>query len=175
MPHAKGEPMSEPELPETYIDSRGAEMPFIGFSEALDNVYELANGNQIDENDITFGDSGLADQRDWQQKALDAVCDFVTNHVDSIDELPPSLKAGDWKDETIKCDRNMDPEIVLNAIKICLEMAETGALDPSEAKSPELADEIDRQQQALDVVRDLIGMHGDNIAQVRNIRLPNSF
>lgn len=154
-------------MTDTYIDSRGAEMEPMSFSEALEIVHSLATGNQIDANDIAHGDSGLGAQRVWQQSALDAVHDLIVNHEDDLDELAPSPQAGEWPVETLRADRVIDPNQPINAIKIVLDMGEQGALDPKDAgRDVELADEIDRQQQALDVVRDLIGMHAAELEKI---------
>lgn len=152
-----------------YIDSRGAEMPAMSWSEALEIGHSLANGNQIDANDIAFGDDGLAGMREWQQTAIDTVGDFITNHAESLDELAPSEQAKEWPLEILHADRSVDPNALPDAIRIVLACAEQGALDPKDADGIELADEIDRQQQALDMIRDLLGMHGAELDKVVSI------
>jgi len=152
-----------------YIDSRGAEMDAMKWSEALEIVHSLAEGNQIDERDITFGDDGLVAQRAWQQVAIDTVGDFVVNHMESLDGLAPSAQAGEWPLSTLAADRAMDPNVLSNAVRIVLDLGENGALDPEGADSIDMADEIDRQQQALDMVRDLIGQHGAELDKVVGI------
>jgi hypothetical protein len=151
---------------ETYIDSRGAEMPRMDFSEALELVHDLASGNQVDSTDIAFGDKGLAGQRAWQQRALDTLHDLVVNHGERLDELAHPERAGDWPEAALAADRALDPAQPANAIRICLAMAEQVAIDPEGADGVELADEIDRQQQALDVTRDFLGMHAAQLDQV---------
>lgn len=47
-----------------------------------------------------------------------------------------------------------------------LSLGDQGVLDPAGADSVELADEIDRQQQGLSMVRDLIGMHGAELDSI---------
>jgi len=163
------------DLPETYVDSRGAEVVFVSFSEALDTVHGLASKNIVDDLDMAFGDTGLRAQHLWQKSALDTLEDFVTNHCDGLDELNPSEKAGQWPEDVLRADRNLDPNEVLNAIKICLAMAEASAIDPSTVSGVGQADECDRQQIAFDVTGDLIGMHGSNLAEIKNITLPSDF
>ncbi len=147
-----------------YIDSRGAEMPFMSIAEAFGLISSLAGRNCIDDNDIPFGDRQLASQMIWQQVALS-----------TFDVLRPKLikahftqqdAAKDWPNDLIRADRNLDPTLPLDALKICLSMAADSALDPKNADGVEMADQIDLQQQAIDVITDLIGEHHTAIANI---------
>jgi len=166
--------MSETE--NTYTDSRGAEMPFMSFSDALEIIHELAEGNQIDENDIAFGDAGLADQRRWQQDALNTLGDFIANHYEDIDDLPFSNVARQWPDEVLQSEREMNPNDITNAIRISLDMAVQAMPDPKEAeRNPELAEELDRQYQAVDVVGDFVGMHREWLGKFVSVDVSSVF
>jgi len=166
--------MSETER--TYTDSRGAEMPFMSFSDALEIIHELAEGNQIDENDIAFGDAGLVDQRGWQQDALNTLGDFIANYHEDIDDLPFSNVARQWPDEVLQSEREMNPNDITNAIRICLDMAVQGMPDPKEAeRNPELAEEMDRQYQAVDVVGDFVGMHREWLGNFVSVDVSSVF
>lgn len=46
-------------MSDVYVDSRGVEMQPVAFSDALDLVYDLACGNQLDEHEVK-ADSPLA-------------------------------------------------------------------------------------------------------------------
>lgn len=69
----------------------------------------------------------------------------------------------------------MDPQLPFNALRITLDLGVQGALDPREAQNDvDLADEVDRQQQAFDVVRDLFGMHHEVLENLRVSREPDA-
>lgn len=151
------------DMDKIYIDSRGAEMEHMSFIEALNIVYDLAEGNQIDENDIAFGDDGLSAQRRWQDLALMTTRQMIDRQEDVISSWDQPGEAKDWPGDAVNADRSMDPLLPNEALRIVLDLGTQGALDPRDAISIELADEIDIQQQALDVVHDLLGAHGDKI------------
>lgn len=166
--------MSETER--TYTDSRGAEMPYMSFSTALEIIHELASGNQIDGNDIDFGDDGLVEQHRWQQTAIDTLGDFIANQHEDIDDLPFSDVARQWPDELLQADRAMDPNDITNAIRICLDMAVQAIPDPKVAeRDPMVADELDRQFQAVDVVGDFVGMHREWLGNFVSIDVSGPF
>lgn len=152
---------------EAYLDARGALMETMGWSEALELVHELASSNQIDENDIAFGDAGLAGQRIWQEQALDTLHDLVVNHAERIDDaFPLPLQAETWPMEVWQADRAMSPESAVEAIKIALDLARDAALDSREAaRDPDLAEVADRQQQAFSLVQDLLGLYGEDLSR----------
>jgi hypothetical protein len=107
--------------------------------------------------------------RRWQQEAVDTVADFVTNHAEDLNELAPSTAAGDWPEEVTRAHRSMYPSVLVNAIRITLTHAAQGALDPRRVDNPTLAEEMGLQQQAIDMVGDLLGMQGDELVKVVNI------
>lgn len=154
---------------ETYIDSRGVEMPAMSWGEALGIVRDLASQNQLGDGHVA-GDPNLAAIRDWQQAAIDRVEEIVERHAGDLDAMEPSAKAEDWPDEAWRCQPKSDPADAANAIRICLDLAQEAALDPQEADGIEMADEIDRQQQAFDVTRDLLGMHAQAVSAI--VRAP---
>ena len=150
----------------SYTDSRGAEMEAMSFSEALEVVHNLAVGNQLTDRH-TAGDNDLDEVRQWQQIALDTVEDLLVNHHGNVDELAAPVAAGDWPDDVLKASRDMDATLPLNAIKIVMDLGWQNALGPEEAgRDVDLADEIDRQQQAFDVTRDLVGMHSAALGSI---------
>ncbi len=154
---------------ESYVDSRGAEMPFMTFSRALEIVHELALGNQPDAHDIPPGEDGLLFLQSWQQAALDTLGDFIVNYQEGIDSLARLKQAGDWPDTTWTAGRTLDPAKPGNAIRISLDLAEQNALDPKDADGIDLAEQVDEQQQAFDLTRDFLGLHGDEIDRIVTI------
>lgn len=152
----------------SYIDSRGVEMEELSFTQALQRLYDLALENQIDGLDIALGDEGLQGQAEWQAKALETLHDFMANHGDVLESLEPSTQAQDWPDELWRAQREMDPSIPVNAIRICLDLAEQNALDPKDCgRDVDLAEQCDLQQQCFDVVCDLLGMHGGELEKIQ--------
>lgn len=143
-----------------YTDSCGAELALIGLSAALRIIHSLAEQNQITDHDIGRGNDALSAQREWQQQALDTVQSILEKYADRLDALEPSRAARTWPEEVTLVTRDLDATIPVNAIRICREKAEQGALDPSDAGSIGLAEEIDRQQQALDLVANFLGIYG---------------
>jgi len=143
----------------TYLDSRGVEMGRMTFAEALEVIHGLAEGNQLRDEQVGR-EQALIEIRDWQQSAIDTLHDLVVNHADTLDALPYPNQAGQWPDGVLEASRDMDPTLPANAVRICLDLAVQGALDPSAAERyPLIADIVDRQYQAIDVTGDLLGMH----------------
>lgn len=148
---------------EIYIDSRGVSMEPMTFGEALEAVHELASDNQPQHNDDP-GNEELTSKLAWQQTALTTMEDLVVNHYERIDEafkLP--VACGSWREADVGCRRDLDPALPVDALRICLELGETGIPDHRDL-DPEDADRIDRANQACDLVRDLIGLHGRELA-----------
>jgi hypothetical protein len=156
-----------------YIDSRGVAMDDMPFSEALDMVHALAGSNLPDEHDIA-GEAALAAERDWQRVALDTVADLVTNHHEAIDdEFSPPAEYGEWPTEAVQADRSDDPEDPVSAIRIVLDMARNALPDPMTVSGVEDAEKFDRDNQAVELVEDLVCLHGAALSEkVRVIRLP---
>lgn len=156
-----------------YIDSRGAEMDPMSWSEALETVLSLARDNQISESH-TRGDDALDDVRMWQEGALSCLETLLAAHSGGIDSFEMAAAASDWSESVWKADRSMDPEQPAGAIRICYDLAWGNALDPHDAaRDVELADEVDRQQQAFDLVRDLLGMHGEKLSDLAASATPS--
>lgn len=150
----------------SYTDSRGAGMDAMPFSEALEIVHGLAADNQLTDRH-TVGDDALNEVRRWQQTAMDTVEDLLVNHHATMDELEAPIAAGEWPDDVLDANRDMDPALPVNAIKIVMDLGWQNALDPEDAsRDVDLADEIDRQQQAFDVTRDLLGMHSAALGSI---------
>ena len=151
------------EVPTSPIDvhktSEEVSRPRMSYSEALALVHELALANQLDEHDQAFGGPGLVDQARWQQAALDAFHDFTTKNGGRLDELSQEAEAGTWPDTVWEADRSMNPENPGNAIRICLELAESGALLKDDVQAEYQLAEYHHQQQAFAVTRDLLGQH----------------
>lgn len=160
------------DLPDLDINSRDAGIRFMSFVSALEIVHSLASGNVIDANDIAFGDDALAGQRKWQIDALDSLHNLIVNHNEAIDRLPASTQDVEWPNEVWRAERNMDPTFPANAIRICLDSAEQTALEPHDAENIDLAEQPDRQRQAFDVTRDLLGMYGINLEKLVNTDIP---
>lgn len=140
------------------------------YSEALEIIHELAVSNQIDANDIAFGDSGLTEQRAWQQEALNTLEDLVTNHGESIDDRFPSAPVSEITFDDVAADRSADPSNTQSAIRISLDMARGAVL--TDAGSEELQEEQDRQNLAVSTVENFIVNHGPTLdASMTSIRM----
>jgi hypothetical protein len=148
---------------EIYIDSRGAVMEPMSFSDALESVHELANSHQPVAVDDP-GNEALVAVLAWQDRALKTMEDFVVNHHEMIDEsFRPPVASAEWPASTVGGGRSLDPDDPVSALRICLELGETGIPELS-ANDPDQADAVDRARQACDLVRDLIGLHGGEIS-----------
>ncbi len=150
--------MPSPSLPATY-------------SEALEIVHELATQNQIDGNDVAFGDAGLEDEAERQSTALTTVEEFATNHTDGIDDLPLPASLAAWPVEAFQADPGDDQTQVLPALKTVLDMARHNTLDPDAptTEADDLVDEAKRQTHAVAMVEDMVARHGVEIAKVVSI------
>jgi hypothetical protein len=144
---------------QTYVDSRGAEVARISFSDALAEVFALASLNLPDEIDAAFGDDGIPAMARRQAASLRTLEQVLADRGAEIDGLQPSPAAADWPEEDFGDAADLDPFVPSQAVRTCLAMAEQVALDPAEVAGIEEAEEADRQQLAMDVVRDLLGMH----------------
>lgn len=149
-----------------YLDYRGEAMSPMSFSEAFEIVHELAAQQQPDKDDPDLQDDSPQGVIAWQQKALDAFEDLVTNHSERIDDaFKTPLAAGEYSDAVVGCDFDLDPDTdVVAAMRICLELGENGIEDRRKA-DPEMYDSIDRANQACDLVRDFIGLHGSDLSR----------
>ncbi len=150
---------------EVYIDARGVQMEPMPFSEALEKLWELANSNQPDPRDIAKNEDALLAVVAWQQRALDTVHDLVVNHHEAIDEtFAVPLAAQPEVEGLIKVEEMTDPDDVLNAIKIVFDLGREATIDPKDAaRDVNLAEELDLQNQAIDVVYDLVALHGEKL------------
>lgn len=144
----------------TYVDSRGAHMHSMAFSEALTRLAVLAESNLPDEHDVAR-EVALASERVWQMQAIDTVRALV----DGIDGrfMPPSA-CRDWPVEVTRSNRGDDAEQPASALRIVLQMARNAMPDPMTMDlSVGLAEEFDLNGQALDLVEDLLGLHAGEL------------
>jgi hypothetical protein len=133
----------------TYIDARGCEMHAIPYSEALSKVLGLAHD---------AARSGEP-EADAARAVLSGLLPHLGGSLDAILAYP--AEAGTWDEAVWKLEPGADPASPANAIRICLVLAETAAIDPEDTERDiELADECDQEQMAFDLVRDLLGLHG---------------
>lgn len=155
-----------------YIDSRGVAMEPMSFSEALEAVHGMAAAHQPQHNDDPANDT-LSGILEWQRTALATVEDMVVNHSGDIDgSFVPPVAAGEWPEEAVGCASHLDPEDPVQAIRICLELGESGIAEHRD-NDPAEADAIDRARQACDLVRDLVGAHaGDLSSRITTVRAP---
>lgn len=150
---------------EIYIDSRGVAMEPMTFGEALETVHELASDHQPGCNDDP-GNENLTMQLAWQLAALTTMEDLVVNYHERIDEtFKPPVSCGCWPESTVGCLPDLNPMMPVDALRICLELGESGIPD-HRSRDPEEADWIDRANQACDLVRDLLGLHGRDFASL---------
>jgi hypothetical protein len=151
--------MTSSDDPKTYTDSRGAAVWWMAASEPPEIVHGPAGDNLPDGHDIVR-EATLAGDRAWQREAMDNLHDIIVNCKDEFDGYAMPDAAGDWPDAVTAARRDDDPDRPSHAIRIALAMAENAAIDPAAcARDVLLEDECDRQQQAFDVTRDLLGTH----------------
>lgn len=133
-------------------------------SEALDIVHELACLNQIDDLEA-LGDAGLAAQALWQRAALDRLGLLLHEHAPAIDvhlPLPSLAQCAPIADWLCAPERDMDPHVPSNAVRICLELAQDAALEAHECGSePVLIAGRQRQQRAFAIVRAFLSLHAE--------------
>jgi len=153
-----------------YVDSRGIEMDHMSFSRALDIIHAGALNNEITATDIAFGDVGLADERDWRNGALATLAHFIENHRAEIDSRPYSNVARQWPDSVLEADRESDPTRVIDAIRICLDMAVQSFPSPSDVeRRPDLFEGIELDYQAVDVVSDFVGLNREWLMELGGV------
>ena len=132
-----------------YTDSRGEDMTPVSFSEALSNILFLARS--VMRKDVV-----------QDRVSVDTVTHLLGyGNLDT--ELAFPQAAGDWKDIG-KPSRTSDMNQPAQAIRYCLWLAEKAATNPMSVKGIDEADECDHEQMCFDLVRDLVGMHGGNLA-----------
>ncbi len=140
------------------------------FFDALEVVLSLARDNQPSDHDVDREDVDLRLRLERQRTAADTLEDFLTNYADEIADLdfPNEFPEPDgvWR-ATV----DSDPSVLVEAIKICLDVGEQGALDPKDAEGVDLENEMVIQNRSFDAVRALLCMHGDKLAKVVNIPL----
>lgn len=142
--------------------------PEMSWSEALETVHSLADGNVLEQAQCD-GDDVLAREAARQREAVDTLGDFVTNHADRIDGLELPEASAEWPDSAWRAEPGMEPADLVSAIKIAIELAGQNALDGEDG---DLAAESDRQQQALEMARGFLGMHSATIrAEITTVRL----
>jgi hypothetical protein len=126
------------------------------YLDAFELIHQLADGNQIDANDIAFGDEGLTDQRAWQQEALDTLEDLIVNHGEEFDARFAATDLVDIAVEDVAADRSADPASPQSAIRICLDMARGNVLEDRD-----MQETIDEQELAIRTVENFVVAHGD--------------
>lgn len=146
---------------QVYINRRGVAMEPMTFGEAIKLVHEFAPTLLDYFPDPT--DLELSRELDWQRAALETTLFLVVKHNDQIDELyTPPITSGTWAEAEVGSRRDLDPDDPIDALRICVGIGETGIPDSSEF--PTATAGIDRVRQAHDLVRDLIGAHGRDLA-----------
>ena len=129
-------------------------MNAIPYSEALSKVLDLAeDAPRSGEPDAVAARAILSDLLRRHGVSLDATLSY------------PSA-AGNWDQAVWKPNPGTDPQSSVEAIRICLALAETAVTDLEDCDpedtdhSIELADDFDKEQMSFDLVRDLLGIHG---------------
>lgn len=150
---------------QVFVDARGAEMEPMTYLEALAVVSELAEDNTLGESQAL--DDDLEDERARQIKALVQCEEFTVRHADAIGSLVVPVDAGEFPDSTWRASPGLEPDDSISALRIALELARGGMVPFADTQSdPDLADAYDRQSQAIEIVTDLLGRHGDVIASL---------
>lgn len=116
------------------------------YSEAITIVCGLAAANAIDGTDVAFGDEGLEEQAAWRRSAV-ATLHGVAARGDEIDARYRHPES-DLRDGAGPADRSLDPELPLDAMRICLDAA-------SELPAVER-----RARTAVALVEDFVVRHG---------------
>ena len=131
-------------------------------SDALDIVHELACLNQLEDTEIA-GDVVLASVARWQQEALDTLGGLLFEHAESIDTalaLPSLAVCAPVPDAVCRPERDMDPAVPSNSVRICLDLAQDAALEPGECGvKPALLAGRARQQRAFAITRAFLSLH----------------
>ena len=133
-------------------------------SEGLDIVHELACLNQLDPFEMA-GDEGLAAQGRRHSTALDRLGGLLFEHADAIDAqfaLPSLALCMPVAVRLCQAERDMDPEVPSNAVRICLELAQDAALEVGECGTEAvlLAGRA-RQQRAFAVARAFLSLQAE--------------
>lgn len=151
-----------------YIDSRGAEMPFMSFSEALEILHDVAKCSTVPPIEAASAE---------RYAACDTLHDLVVNHADALDALRVPVEAGEYPDAVWQSDEGDDPSQVLPAVKIVIELASLSmgrSADGARIGIDE-AEQIDRANQAMDLAKDLLGLHGATLEkEIRLVPIPPS-
>jgi len=154
----------------TYVDSRGIEMDHMSYSRALEIILAGALSNEITADDISFGDAGLEDEREWRNSALATLSGFIEGHRAEIDSRPYSNVARQWPDSVLEADRDADPTLVIDAIRICLDTAVQSFPAPSDVeRRPDLFRGIELDYQAVDVVSDFVGLNREWLREMGGV------
>lgn len=133
-------------------------------SDALDIVHELACLNQLEDMDIAR-DIVLTSLARWQQEALDTLGSLLFEHAEMIDTalaLPSLAVCAPVPDRLCRPERDMDPAVLSNAVRICLELGQDAALEAGECGADaELPAGRARQQRAFAITRAFLSLHAE--------------
>lgn len=162
-------------MTQTYIDSRGVEIVFEGFSTHLETIHIMATAQRTvpgrnasdDEIEMAAG----------QTIALDNVSDLIVNHHEAIDDtfaLPEEAATVAREDlPGLFTAQEGDLERPSGHLRAVGRLALDGAIDPRLAgRSVENAEEIDRQQIALEMLGVFLKHHGAELDR-SIISIPN--
>jgi hypothetical protein len=124
------------------------------------------------------GDGGLEALARWQGRAVDVVADLLLEHRRLLDALLRSGSRGaefapvtEIPDFACPVERDLDPEVPPNAVRIVLDLALDAALEPSECRDEAaLIAGARRQGQAIDAVRALVALAGDALDEALSRR-----
>lgn len=150
-------------MTQTYIDSRGVEIVFEGFSTHLETIHIMATaqrtvpGRNASDDEIEMAAA--------QTIALDSVSDLIVNHHETIDEtfgLPEGAATVGREDlHSLFSAQDGDLDRPTGHLRAVGRLALDGAIDPKLAgRSVENAEEIDRQQIALEMLGVFLKHHG---------------
>lgn len=147
---------------ESYIDSRGVEMPAMSFSDALRRLLALAARNLPDEHDPAR-DSGLHEEKRRLKNAIYGTQKLLSDNAAFLDEryLAPDNWDDDFYGYVHKTNINLiDPCSIVTCIHNLKVTAEAAMPDSMSISGIQAANEFDLDQQALELASALIHMHG---------------
>ncbi len=153
-----------------HIDGQGVDVGLLAFSRALSEVRDLEKRGMADEDDLARNPR-LLPASEHEQAALEIV-NRLLGDAGWLDGLEPSA-ARDWPREATDANGvSDDSSRASDAVRVILSLARASQSEPSDVRGIRGADGFDRDQVCIDMVGDLLGMHGDRL-DARPGRLPS--
>jgi hypothetical protein len=145
---------------DAYIDRDGVQLAPMTFPEAVRRIHAMA---QCNANSVAFGDEGTADQKEWLNTAL-ATVEHLVHHAGATADfgLRP-VTARKWPEGMVGSDRDLDPSVPSEALRICIGAAREIELETSVAFERRL------MGQAISVAEDLVALYPNRLDAFRPV------